>query len=113
MDSNVETLVAIKELTTHLLYLGVGVFALVGGYLSIGAERIRAKGWLTCSLFFFGVSLLAGLFLFMRLIDLLQRDKFDPIDTWLRWCSIIQIVTVALGCVAFFVYMFRSISGRR
>lgn len=98
---------AVKEMTTHLLYLGVGVFALVGGFLSSqDKEHINGRGWLLASLLLFGLSLVSGLVLLMRLVNELQKNQpVDINDTVLRYSSCTQISCVGLASVLFMVYL--------
>lgn len=100
-----EALTAIKDMTSNLLFLAIGVFALVGGYLSKDAPIFKGRKVLMWSFFCFGFSLAGGLVLYMRLIDQLQAQSFDPNDGLLRWSSIIQILSIVVGSLLFFLFL--------
>jgi hypothetical protein len=104
-----ESLTAIKEMTSNLLFLAVGVFALVGGYLSKEAVGFEGKGVLKCSFICFGSSLLAGLIVYMALIEQLQAQDYDPNSRAIRIASIIQITAVGTGAILFYLFLRKNI----
>ena len=99
----------IKEITTNLLYLSVGVFALVGGFLTSAKKDLAGRRTLLISLGSFGVSVFLGGLILMDLISALVAQKFDPTDTILRLLSAIQIISAGLGCVLFFIYLWMNL----
>ena len=103
----------IKELTTNLLYLGTGVFALVGGLLAAiasgEASKVTGRRTLVLSLGIFGVSLLLGLVVFMMMTADMIDQSFDPRDGGFRLVSALQILTVAGGSVLFFIFLCKNI----
>jgi hypothetical protein len=109
-DFQQETLTAIKDLTSSLLYLAVGVFALVGGYLAKDKPSdLQAKREVKASFLCYGISLLAGLTVMMNLTSQLQAQEFNPNAALLRWGSIIQIFSIGCGSVLFYLFLVRNI----
>lgn len=109
-----EALTLIKEMTSNLLYLAVGVFALVGGYLaSSDSASIFETAWrkivLLVAFLLFGVSLSAGLVVLMALANQLIGGEFQPEAPWIRGGSVTQIVSAFLGAVFFFLFLFTNI----
>jgi formate hydrogenlyase subunit 4 len=104
-----EALSAIKDLTSNLLLFGVGVFALVGGYLAKDHSAFYRTGILKAAFVAFGVSLIAGLSVFMALIAQLQAQQFDPNAVLVRWGAIVQILATAVGAVCFFCFLVGNI----
>ncbi len=111
---NDTSLQLIKDVTTSLLTLGVGVFGLVGGYIStIDPEKIKSiKGRkrLLCSLFMFGLSCIFGLGVFSRIIAVVGAgQKLQLNDTILRTCSGFQILLTIIGAGLFYLYLFPNL----
>jgi hypothetical protein len=105
-----EALTTIKDMTSNLLYLGVGVFALVGGYLAKDQPTtLKARRFLKGSFAFFGLSLIAGLVVFMNLISQLQGETFNANSGLLLGGSTAQILFIACGSVTFFVFLIKNI----
>ena len=103
----------IKELTTNLLYLGTGVFALVGGLLAamVGnpASNLHGRRVLVGALGVFGFSLLLGLFVFGMMIAAMIDNSFDPTDAVFRIVSGCQILAVAAASGLFFIFLCKNI----
>ncbi len=110
-DYEKETLKTIKDMTLNLLLLAVGVFALVGGYLSKGRVVVDRRKTLLTSFAFFGVSLIAGLMVFMGLIAQLQAEKFNPNAGLIRGSAAAQIVFLGFGAICFFFFLVGNIKG--
>lgn len=117
-DFNKEALTAVKDLTTNLLFLATGVFALVGSYFASRestpafAGRDRRKALLFCFVCF-AISMVAGLFVIMALIDQLQNLEFDLNAPFIRFSSLVQIVAVAVGAAGFLRFLWLNILPRQ
>jgi hypothetical protein len=103
----------IKEMTTNLLYLGTGVFALVGGILAAmvsgQASTLCGRRILVVSLGIFGFSLVLGLVVFGMMTAGMIEKSFDPKDGVFRLVSAAQIITVGVASVLFFIFLCKNI----
>jgi uncharacterized membrane protein YqjE len=101
---------AVKDLTVNVLYLSIGVFALVGGFLASAAHTgLNGKKTLLVALAFFGVSVLFGGFVLMHLVGSVIAKRFDPTANLITLLSMGQIICAGAGCVLFFVFLCRNL----
>lgn len=105
----------VKEFTTQLLTLAVGVFGLVGGYIAtIDHAKLRALNGRPCllgALACFAISCIAGLTVLMRVINLIEApDKSIWLsDAILGWSATAQVLLVGIGSLLFLGYLFSNL----
>jgi len=112
-----EAVTIVQDMTMHLLALGVGVFALVGGYLSSTNHReLRGKRTLLFSLLLFGASVVGGLIVLMRLADMAvfatPQKPINLLDKVLTLASCVQLGCAIVAAVVFFFYLFKNLWGK-
>jgi hypothetical protein len=100
---------AVKDITSNFLYLSLGVFALVGGFLASIQTSLSAKRVLLFALAFFGLSVVFGGLVLMHLVGTLIAKKFDPTSGMITSLSMGQIICAGIGCLLFFVFLCRNL----
>jgi hypothetical protein len=100
---------SVKELTTNLLYLSLGVFVLVGGFLTSAKKDLVARKTLFVSLACFGVSFCFGGFALMHLTGAVVGNNFDPTAGFIRGILAAQIIAAVVGCVFFLIFLWHNL----
>jgi hypothetical protein len=97
-------------MTLHLLYFAGGILALVATeHVWRTAAPTRFRIVLTLSALCLAVSLLAGLFVLMGLVDDLRLERLDLIKWPVRAPSMLQFYSGVAGVLLFGVCLLRRI----
>lgn len=99
-----ESISSVRDITLQLLLLAVGVFALMGGFVSAEKRTFThiLLGW--TSFLFLGTSVAAGLLTYGNLIYMLGGNTFDIFGP-IRMLALSQWVLFGLGGLSFMLFV--------
>lgn len=103
-DFQKETISSVRDITLQLLLLAVGVFALMGGFVSSEKRTFThiLLGW--ASFLLLGISVVAGLVTYGSLVYMLGNDNFDLFGPF-RIPALIQWTLFGFGGFAFMLFV--------
>lgn len=104
-----ETIASIREITLQLILISVGVYALVGGFIS-GKSKSYCYKWMICLAFLvLGLSIVCGLFAYGKLIFDLSSGMFVAGGT-LGNLATLQWLTFGLGGFFLICFLIKNIN---
>ena len=101
-DSQDQIIDVMSALTSQLMVMAAGVFAIVGGIVAARTQKLKGVRCLLTSLGAFTLSALCGYFLQGLMISELQAGKVDP-GGWLAFWGLAQF-SLFLAASALFVW---------
>jgi hypothetical protein len=108
-DFDKEAIDSIREITLRLILISVGVYALVGGFIS-GKDKSYCHKWMICLAFFIlGLSIVCGLFAYGKLIFDLSSGMFVAGGT-LGNLATLQWLTFGLGGFFLIYFLIKNIN---
>ena len=110
-DFQREAISSVRDITLQLILLAVGVFALMGGFVS-GEKRTFTwvrLGW--TSFVFLGLSVVVGLLAYGNLIHMLGNENFDLFGP-IRTLAAAQWLTFGLGGLLFMLFVLLNMKRR-
>jgi hypothetical protein len=88
------------ELSRQLIAIAIGSIGFLLGVLYTSESTVISPIFFWSILIAFGLSVIAGLFFFMRGVGLLSNsDNYTIYEKWLRLSSFIQILSLLIGII--------------
>ncbi len=107
-----ETITAIREITLQLILIAMGVFAIVGGFLSAVERTYKCIALIWLAFISLGVSVAFGLLTFGTLVWSLAKGWFDPFGV-LESVARIQWIALGLGGALFALFVLLNLKRAR
>ena len=107
-----ETIAAIREITLQLILIAMGVFAIVGGFLSAVERAYKCIALMWLVFISLGISVAFGLLTFGNLVWSLGKHRFEPFGV-LESLSQIQWIALGLGGVLFALFVLLNLKRAR
>src|SRR5262245_4827793 len=103
-----ETIESIREITLQLILISMGVFALVGGFISTSTKTLNCKVLLWLAFVLLAASIVVGLFAYGNLIYGLGNNTFEPFGN-IRELAKWQWVAFGVGGIFFALFVLCNI----
>jgi len=111
-DFQKESIESIREITLQLILIAMGVFALVGGFVSTSTRNLSCKFLLWLAFILLAVSVAAGLLAYGNLIWSLGKGVFEPfgsIGELAKW----QWISFGAGGISFALFVLCNIAQKK
>ena len=99
------------ELTSQMVLMAVGVFAIVGGIIAARNQRLERVCWLTSAIICFAVSALLGYVLQGAIIGRLNDGSFEPYG-FLSGLGVVQLLVFGAAAVQFLVFIISNLPSK-